>query len=487
MIFENSQQFKEALYAYAVGHRFDFKFVSNKKEKVRVVYEGKGCPFMVHASRDKSDGYFKDKTLVIDHNCSVTFKNSRANFKFVGKHFISKLRILVTLRPWDYVNALRVADVGGNFDLVVERPNATDIPKSRRIYVCFSALREGFKLYCRPVVGLDGCFLKGSFKGEILSAVGRDCNNQIFPIAWAVVEVENRETWAWFLNNLQHDLGLGDGDGCTLLSDMQKCYKATTQSEFAKYANRTGKLKVCVILYREEPLNQYVIGLYKKQKYQELYSVVLPIVASEQFWKDSGMGKIDSPLHRKMPGRPKHKRRREEGEVRGKTKLRKLGSKLRCRLCGGIGHNVRTRQKKASNVQNHDPSPTPSAPPSFQTSHVPPSYQIPFTPSSQTSHIPPSSQISSPPSSQTSHVPSSSQISSPPPSQTSHPDRPSQVLLSRSHTRSFTKPTSQPTSTTDTPPVVAPLSASSGPDATATVSLEARLAKLTIKRHPPKN
>ncbi|KAK8693844.1 hypothetical protein V6N13_071412 [Hibiscus sabdariffa] len=226
MIFENSQQFKEALYAYAVGNRFDFKFVSNKKEKVRVVCKGKGCPFVVHASRDKSDGCFKVKTWVADHNCSVTFKNSRANFKFVGKHFISKLRILPTLRSvqmiklgreelnvelnkklcfrarkwalekirgsvvhefhrlWDYVNTLRAADVRGTFDLVVERPNATDIPKFRRIYVCFSALREGFKMYCRPVVGLDGCFLKGSFKGEILSAVGRDCNNQIFPIAW---------------------------------------------------------------------------------------------------------------------------------------------------------------------------------------------------------------------------------------------------------------------------------------------------------------
>ncbi|KAK8663586.1 hypothetical protein V6N13_083398 [Hibiscus sabdariffa] len=113
-------------------------------------------------------------------------------------------------RLWDYVNTLRAANVKGTFDLVVERPNATDIPKFRRIYVCFSALREGFKMYCRPVVGLDGCFLKGSFKGDILSAVGRDCNNQIFPIAWAVVEVENRETWAWFLNNLQHDIGFGD-------------------------------------------------------------------------------------------------------------------------------------------------------------------------------------------------------------------------------------------------------------------------------------
>ncbi|KAK9029558.1 hypothetical protein V6N11_026671 [Hibiscus sabdariffa] len=437
-IFENSQQFKEALYAYAVGNRFDFKFVSNKKEKVRVVCKGKGCPFVVHASRDKSDGCFKVKTLVTDHNCSVTFKNSRANFKFVGKHFISKLRILLTLRSvqmiklgrenlnfelnkklcsrarklalekirgsvvhefhrlWDYVNTLRAADVRGTFDLVVERPNVTDIPKFRRIYVCFSALREGFKMYCRPVVGLDGCFLKGSFKGEILSAVGRDCNNQIFPIAWAVVEVENRETWAWFLNNLQHDIGFGDGDGCTLLSDMQK-------------------------------------------------------------------------------------------------------------------------------VENHGPSPTPSAPPSSQTSQVPPSSQIPSPPSSQTSHVPPSSQISSPPSSQTSHVPPSSQIPSAPqstPQSTSTmPGRSSQVVLSRPHTRSFTKPTSQPnsttatspvaapvllsrphtrsftkptsqptsTSTTVTPPVVAPVSASSGSDATATVSPEERLPKLTIKRHPPKN
>ncbi|KAK8571946.1 hypothetical protein V6N12_028012 [Hibiscus sabdariffa] len=34
------------------------------------------------------------------------------------------------------------------------------------------------------------------FKGEILVDVGRDGNNQIFLVAWAAVEVENRETWA---------------------------------------------------------------------------------------------------------------------------------------------------------------------------------------------------------------------------------------------------------------------------------------------------
>ncbi|KAK8586028.1 hypothetical protein V6N13_130554 [Hibiscus sabdariffa] len=158
-------------------------------------------------------------------------------------------------------------------------------------------------------------------------------------------------------------------------------------------------------------------------------------------------------------------------------------------------------------VENHGPSPTPFAPPSFQTSHVPPSSQISSPSSSQTSHVPPSSQIPYAPQSAPTMVfmptPSIQQLSELDSSSTTvavpvnknkgtsnmreHLGRPSQVLLSRPHTRSFTKPLSQPTSTTTTPLVVVPLSASSGPDATATVSPEARLPKLTIKRHPPKN
>ncbi|KAK8628008.1 hypothetical protein V6N13_063721 [Hibiscus sabdariffa] len=484
MIFENLQQFKEALYAYAVGNRFDFKFVSNKKEKVRVACKGKGCPFVVHASRDKSDGCFKVKTLVTDHNCSVTFKNSRTNFKFLGKHFISKLRILPTLRSVQMIKL-------GREELNVELNKK----------LCFRARKWALE----------------KIRGSVVHEFHRlwDYVNTLRAADVRVVEVENRETWAWFLNNLQHDIGFGDGDGCTLLSEMQKGLLEEVPLCFPKIEHR-----FCAT---------HMYANWRKVHKGDDFTTV----ASEQFWKDSGMGKIDPPLHRKKPGRPKHKRRREEGEVRGRTKLRKLGSKLSYRLCGGIGHNVRTCPKKTTNVENHGPSPTLSAPPSSQTSHVPPSSQIPSPPSSQTSHVPPFSQISSPPSSQTSHVPPS-QIPSAPQSapqststmvfmrtpsiqQLSELGRPSQVLLSRPHTRSFTKPTSQPTSTTATSPVaapvllsrphtrsltkptsqptsttatpsvVAPVSASSRSDATATVSSQARLPKLTIMRHPPKN
>lgn len=47
----------------------------------------------------------------------------------------------------------------------------------KRFYVCFKGLRDGWLSGCRPVIGLDGCFLNTIYKGEFLGAVGKDANN----------------------------------------------------------------------------------------------------------------------------------------------------------------------------------------------------------------------------------------------------------------------------------------------------------------------
>ncbi|CAI9288541.1 unnamed protein product [Lactuca saligna] len=59
-------------------------------------------------------------------------------------------------------------------------------------------------------------------RGQLLSAIGRDANNHIYPIAWAVVSVESKETWKWFIDLLIEDLGMGVGHGLTLISDQHK-------------------------------------------------------------------------------------------------------------------------------------------------------------------------------------------------------------------------------------------------------------------------
>ena len=40
-------------------------------------------------------------------------------------------------------------------------------------------------LCCRPVVEVDGCVLKRSYGGQLLTAVGVDPNNGMWPVAWA--------------------------------------------------------------------------------------------------------------------------------------------------------------------------------------------------------------------------------------------------------------------------------------------------------------
>ncbi|XP_074360304.1 uncharacterized protein LOC141700423 [Apium graveolens] len=58
--------------------------------------------------------------------------------------------------------------------------------------------------------------------GQMLSAVGRDGNDSMFPITIEVVESGSYSSWSWFLLLLINDLDLRSGSGYTLISDQQK-------------------------------------------------------------------------------------------------------------------------------------------------------------------------------------------------------------------------------------------------------------------------
>ena len=66
---------------------------------------------------------------------------------------------------------------------------------------------------------------QGEIWGELLTAVARDANDQMLPLAYAIVEVENKETWKWFLEILVDDLGGAEVCGaCTFMSDKYEKY-----------------------------------------------------------------------------------------------------------------------------------------------------------------------------------------------------------------------------------------------------------------------
>eukprot|EP00268_Persea_americana_P034020 TRINITY_DN33661_c0_g1_i1.p1 TRINITY_DN33661_c0_g1~~TRINITY_DN33661_c0_g1_i1.p1 ORF type:complete len:527 (-),score=38.20 TRINITY_DN33661_c0_g1_i1:585-2165(-) len=88
-----------------------------------------------------------------------------------------------------------------------------------RFCVFFYASLQGFLSGCRPFIGLDGTFLKGKFKGVLLSVIALDANKQIFPLGIAVVAGETRESWMWFLENLKSGI---DDNPFTFVIDRQK-------------------------------------------------------------------------------------------------------------------------------------------------------------------------------------------------------------------------------------------------------------------------
>ena len=83
----------------------------------------------------------------------------------------------------------------------------TSQPKFKRMYVRFNTQKVRFLRGCRSFIGLDGCHIKHRFGGKILSATAKDANDNLFPVAMAVVEQETKESWIWFLEIFADDIG----------------------------------------------------------------------------------------------------------------------------------------------------------------------------------------------------------------------------------------------------------------------------------------
>ncbi|XP_034693874.1 uncharacterized protein LOC117920444 [Vitis riparia] len=150
-----------------------------------------------------------------DHEVDVTldqcYKAKRMAFKMI--HGAEEKQYE---RLWDYAAAIRKWNVGST----VKIQTTNDV--FERMYICLDACKRGFLAGCRPLIGIDGCHLKGTTGGQLLVAVGKDGNDNIFPIAFAIVEIENKSSWTWLLQCLLDDIGHVDENGWVFISDRQK-------------------------------------------------------------------------------------------------------------------------------------------------------------------------------------------------------------------------------------------------------------------------
>ena len=65
-----------------------------------------------------------------------------------------------------------------------------------------------------------GATWKGDLGEQILSAIARDANNNIFPVAF----VKNKDSWVWFLQQFSDDIGNLEQLNLVFITDRQKVW-----------------------------------------------------------------------------------------------------------------------------------------------------------------------------------------------------------------------------------------------------------------------
>ncbi|CAI9289675.1 unnamed protein product [Lactuca saligna] len=293
--YESPEQFKLCLTNYAVANGYQLRFAKCDRSRILVRCGKKSdenkCPFRCWASWMGNELTWQVKSLEKKHVCARKYSlGSLITPGWIANHYLNELirnpktkvkemkadflqnyslklsrgqcerarALAFTLidgkltdhyaRIWDYGNEVLRSNPGRTVEIGVDvNPDAKYF---KRIYICLKALKEGWLKGCRKVIDLDGCFLKGKVKGELIAAIGRDGNNQIYPIAWAVVNVENKDNWKWFIELLQSDIETVEGNGVTLISDQHKGLLEAVKEVMPHAEHRQCACHICANFYK---------------------------------------------------------------------------------------------------------------------------------------------------------------------------------------------------------------------------------------------
>jgi hypothetical protein len=264
MAFRCSRRLKKVVVKYGLRTHRHILFPKDEKNRVRAICSWLGCKWLIYGSKISRSEWLKVVTFVDDHcyppmrdNKLVTsiriakryFHESKDNLtwkvelikKAVLKDMLADVSIAKCKRAkalvlkaaldsmegeypkvYDYKLELDRSNPGSSV-VVCLNPEIKDQHVYEKFYVCFDACKKGFLAGCRRVIGLDGCWFKGATNGQLLCAIGRDANNQMYLVAWAAVGREDYDSWYWFIRLLQKDLNIPlGGEDWVIISDQQK-------------------------------------------------------------------------------------------------------------------------------------------------------------------------------------------------------------------------------------------------------------------------
>lgn len=241
--FDSVEHLRTDLTKFAISRGFDFYYIKNDSTRLTVKCKNITCTWNLHAIRVGLGPHFEIKTLNNNHTCGgglSTQKHPRASKKWVSSIVKEKISDSPLYKPRDikkdifrdygidipyhqawHGKEFAYKELHGDdrcsFDAlrwyvdVVQSTNPNSIlqldvsndGRFERFFSSFHACALGFNAGCRPLLFLDGTFLKDKYKGILLSATAINGENEIFPLAYAICNAENESNWEWFLSRLK--------------------------------------------------------------------------------------------------------------------------------------------------------------------------------------------------------------------------------------------------------------------------------------------
>lgn len=262
--FPDVKAFRSAIKEAAIAQHFELRIVKSDLIRYFAKCATEGCPWRIRAVKLPNAPTFTIRSIEATHTCGKIAQDGhhQASVDWIVNFIEERLRDNINYKPKDilhdihkqygitipYKQAWRAKERGlaaiygsseeaycllPSYCEQIKKSNPGSIAevftvgsdnRFHRLFVSFYASIHGFLNGCLPVVGLGGIHLKSKYLGSLLSATSVDPDGGLFPLAFGVVEVENDESWIWFLSELHTALEVHTQKipQLTFLSDGQK-------------------------------------------------------------------------------------------------------------------------------------------------------------------------------------------------------------------------------------------------------------------------
>ncbi|XP_060974543.1 uncharacterized protein LOC133039654 [Cannabis sativa] len=252
-IYKDKETLISTLCYFAIKKTFQYKVVKSCTKEYNIVCLDTNCKWSLKATKNGNTETFIIRSYEEEHTCAITIRfgdqrqaTSKLIADFVKPKFLNtktkcspcvhkdemkdkygiKMNYMKALRSKERAQTRLHGNAKESYNLLPRYYIEKDDDDSfKYAFVALNAAIKGWP-NCKPIIVVDGTFLKAAYGGTLLTANTQDAESKIFPLAYWIVDSENDKSWEWFLKKIREAFGVRECQ-CLISDRHESIIKAT--------------------------------------------------------------------------------------------------------------------------------------------------------------------------------------------------------------------------------------------------------------------